>query len=424
MTHRSFRKTLLGLLAISMATLAPGVGLTLDIDISPTPVLGVEKTYEVTIVNTGRRFASDLSLPAVFELAVTLASEPTAEYFAYLIHAESSGVSVETRSMLDWSIAGYITFPGLDEGGDQFNGLTVHPSSGQVYAIYEGDGCGNRCLFRLNLSDGTYSNVGNMGDYYVSLAFDKTGSLWTSSGGTGADDGANLKVSTKDASVSGVEAIPGLDNSASNTLAYNPDTNRMYFFNSGDTDGTVWTYDPGVGPSSAVSLTTNMKDPENDNVLYAGAAQYIGNGKFIVADSGYGSATNILLMNANGALTKLFDDDGLDAKRGLITSGNDQPYLSCTGTGADMECSIPKLIPGGKIVLNFTGTLYAKPTPTAEPEDANDTTVPTDDTATTADGKGGGGCAVAAAGSASSDIAFALFAFGAFAWTRRRLRRS
>ena len=83
----------------SVALMTSPAMAALSVNVTATPEPNVEKTYTITIDNKGNGTERDIGLPDLFNSLVTLASEPTAEYFVYTVESYDGGSYINVFSL-------------------------------------------------------------------------------------------------------------------------------------------------------------------------------------------------------------------------------------------------------------------------------------------------------------------------------------
>ncbi len=208
-----------------------------------------------------------------------------------------------------------------------FNGLAIHPQTGEIYIICKQTGVPNRLLGKLNLLTGGVILIGNMGDNFASITFNANGTLF---GVTG--DGATVPETVYRINLAnaGKTLVHFLGNGADGeVISYCTINNRMYHW-SGRAPVVYERFDTSF--VVAQNISHSIGDDETSGAVYKGG------GKFLISDIN----SHIGVLDTGGAYVQVGVTP--EVLRGLI-------FITCNRliSGNNFYCS------GGSTMLSMSG---------------------------------------------------------------------
>lgn len=165
------------------------------------------------------------------------------------------------------------TAGGLDITGA--NGLTVHPCTGEYWAMVKISGQTGRSLATVNVNDGICQIIGNTGDNFASITFvdDTTIVGVTGDGATNSESLYFIDMNTAAITLIG-SSTAGSDGESA---AYCPDDSLVYRWSGRNTNNVMEAWDVSAGTFTNVPITGF----DWDEIF---GATYIGGGEFLLAN--------------------------------------------------------------------------------------------------------------------------------------------
>jgi len=225
-----------------------------------------------------------------------------------------------------------LTLPGSTVLGG--NGLAVHPSTGELYAIIKVSGVTGRVLSVIDPLTGIATSVGNTGDNFAAIDFDQSGNLYGVTGNGGSTPESLFSIDPTDATATFLVALGA--GSDGESIAFNHSDGFMYHMSGRDTDSALeridlntlavtdiprsgFNYDEVFGlawdPVDGHLLMTNL-DQELVSVTTDGFATLISSGLAYGYNRGFAFTPGNL--DADLSITK--DDGVTSVMRGEMTT--------------------------------------------------------------------------------------------------------
>ncbi|MCP3920926.1 MAG: hypothetical protein GY711_35810 [bacterium] len=218
---------------------------------------------------------------------------------------------------------------------DSLFAMAVHPISGVVYCITTG----GRDLGTIDVSTGTVTHIGSMGDAHNALAFESDGTLWATTGEGASTEGSLWTVDATTGATTFVTALDQAANEDGEVLAYNPDDGLLYRA-SGNDPFIFQSIDPSNPLAPAVTIP--LSSPTSAEWL---GMTYMGGGTFLYSDRN----DELNIVDTFGNVT-FASDPGL-YQRGLIIP---EDQLGTNVCGPAIANST-----GGPATMSAVGTLNA-----------------------------------------------------------------
>ena len=170
-----------------------------------------------------------ISLLFVLSLTLLLSKGIKAQQdMYYVLSSESNDVYIVDNSGA-FLIAGQISnVVGESIGG--FNGLTINPLSGIIYAIFftELNGPGLRYLAVIDFDEGTATPIASLSDKVASLTCDNMGNLYGITGDGGANPNRLYKINLTDAALTQIADLSMVPDDDGEAIAFNSSDGMLY----------------------------------------------------------------------------------------------------------------------------------------------------------------------------------------------------
>ena len=190
-------------------------------------------------------------------------------------------------------------------------GLTVHPQTGELWAIFKLNGQFGHELVKINPDTGVCTDVGNTGDKFAAIVFDDDGTLYGLTGNGAAIESTLYTINTDNGSKTFLLALG--NGTEGEALGYNPDDGMLYHTSGNGIPNTHEIFEP-------IDLDTLSITPiplSGDDFSLTRTLTYDGKGAF------YHSGPPLYRITTNGVVTFLTTIDHIT--KGIVLFPTPKP---------------------------------------------------------------------------------------------------